>query len=63
MEDIDTTFRTNLSNCYGDVIVKERGGKFFWSLDDHSSTFEEEIPENLYRALLEFHLNGLKSVE
>ena len=31
-------YQTNLENYYGTVEVFTKDGKFFWSLEDHSST-------------------------
>lgn len=47
-------YQTNLENYYGTVEVFTKDGKFFWSLDDHSSTQCEEIPESLYNEIVKF---------
>lgn len=41
-----------IGNYYGDLFVKERNGRFFWGIEDHSGTQWEEIDKTLYRELL-----------
>lgn len=43
-----------IGNYYGHLEVCESDGNYFWSIDDYCGTRYEEIPESLYRALIEF---------
>ena len=48
-----------ISNYYGGIVAKEEGGKFYWGIEDYSTTEFEEIPESLYRELAK-HNEALK---
>ena len=39
---------------YGSLIVKQVEDKFYWSIEDVSTDYWEEIPKYLYDALLKF---------
>lgn len=43
-----------IGNYYGGLAVKEEDGKFFWGIENWDGTGWEEIPESLYRSLVEF---------
>lgn len=44
---------TFIENYYGVLEIFKKDGKFFYSLDDYSSTAEVEISEELYNLLKE----------
>ena len=37
-----------LSNFYGEVVAKEKDGKYFLELDDYSGTSNVEISQELF---------------
>ena len=41
-----------IGNYYGNLSVKEKGGKFYWGIENYNGTYWEEISEDLYNALL-----------
>ena len=41
----------DIENGYGGLEVKEKGGKYYWSIEDCRDTYWEEIPEELYNQL------------
>lgn len=43
-----------IGNYYGGLSVKEEGGKFWWSIENYDGHGWDEIPEILYRALIEY---------
>lgn len=43
-----------VGNYYGSLYVKEEDGKFYWSVENWDGHHWDEIPEYLYRALLQF---------
>lgn len=51
-----------IGNYYGGVIVKKENGKFYWGVDNYDSTYWEEIPESLYKSLIEFE-NARKTLK
>lgn len=47
----------DICNYHGGLAVKAEGGKFFWGLEDcdtHNGYSWDEIPESLYRALVQY---------
>lgn len=44
----------DISNYYGGLSVKTDGGKHYWSIDDYNGNEWKEIPENLYRVLVQY---------
>lgn len=44
----------SIGNYYGGLWVKEQDGRFYWGIESYDGTDWQEIPESLYRALLEF---------
>jgi len=46
----------NIGNHYGGLVVKEDGGRYFWGIRNYDGTEWQEIPESLYRALVEYEL-------
>ena len=56
-----TTSIGTIGNYYGNLEVKQEGDKYFWSIDDWSGYYWEEIPESLYCALIEFETNRKKA--
>lgn len=44
----------SICNHYGGLVVKAESGKHFWAIEDCKDGGWEEIPESLYRALIEF---------
>ncbi len=51
----------DIGNYYGSLSVKEEGGKYFWSIEDYDGHSWDEIPESLYRALVEYETNRVKN--
>jgi hypothetical protein len=52
----------DIGNYYGDLWVKEEEGRFFWQIEDYcSNTPWSEIPESLYRALMDYEATREKS--
>ena len=41
----------NINHEYGGLLIKEEGGKFFWSIEANAFDKWEEIPESLYLEL------------
>jgi len=48
-----------IASCYGGVYASEENGKYYWQLADCSSDLAEEIPKELYDALVEFEVSTL----
>jgi hypothetical protein len=40
-----------LGNYYGDVVAKEKDGKYFLELDDYSGTGKIEISQELFEMI------------
>lgn len=49
-----TTSIGEIGNYYGSLEVKEDNGKFYWGIDNYDEMRWEEIPEELYTALLKY---------
>lgn len=43
-----------IGNYYGGLSVKEEDGKYYWSIENYANTYWKEIPESLYKALIEY---------
>lgn len=43
-----------IGNYYGDLQVATEDGKFFWSIENWDGHNWNEIPESLYKALVEY---------
>ena len=43
-----------IGNYYGCLTVEERGGKYFWSIENWCGHDWEEIPKSLYDELIKF---------
>ena len=43
-----------IGNYYGSLYVTTFDGKFFWSIENYSGNYWEEIPESLYNELVKF---------
>lgn len=43
-----------IGNYYGNLTVKAKDGRFWWSIEDHTGHDWQEIPKSLYTALMEF---------
>ena len=43
-----------IGNYYGGLSVKTEDGKHYWSIENYDGQIWEEIPESLYRALVEY---------
>jgi hypothetical protein len=44
----------NIGNYYGGLSVKTEDGKCYWSIENYTGYRWEEIPDSLYRALVEY---------
>ena len=44
----------NIGNYYGGLSVKAEEGKHYWSIENYDGHDWQEIPESLYRSLLEY---------
>lgn len=44
----------NIANYYGGLSVKAKYGKHYWSIENYDGHDWHEIPESLYRSLLEY---------
>lgn len=44
----------SIGNYYSGLEIKERNGRFFWSIEDWEECEWEEIPKYLYDALNKF---------
>jgi hypothetical protein len=44
----------DIGNHYGGLSVKEEDGKHYWSIENHDGHDWQEIPESLYRSLVEY---------
>jgi hypothetical protein len=44
----------NIGNSYGDLRIKEENGKFYWGIENWNGMGWDEIPEHLFKTLLEF---------
>lgn len=42
----------SIGNYYGDLSVKSKNGKFFWSIENYNGDHWEEISKELYTELL-----------
>ncbi len=43
-----------IGNYYGKLNTKKENGCFYWSIENYSGHYWEEIPESLYKELLTF---------
>jgi len=43
-----------IDNYYGELWVVEFENKYYWSIEDWKNSLWEEIPEDLYRRLVQF---------
>jgi hypothetical protein len=43
-----------IGNYYGGLSVKTEDNKCYWSIENYDGRFWTEIPESLYRALVEY---------
>lgn len=43
-----------IGNYYGCLSIKEEAGRYFWSIGNYDGHSWEEIPEYLYRALVQY---------
>lgn len=53
----------SIRNYYGGLAVKLEDGKYFWSIEDHGGHIWEEIPEELYRALLKYNEGARRTAD
>lgn len=44
----------NIHHPYGGLLVKESGGKYFWSIENQLGEHWEEIPISLFKELNKF---------
>jgi|688.fasta_scaffold1029985_1 hypothetical protein len=44
----------NIGNYYGGLWVKTENNKCYWSIENYDGQNWREIPESLYRALVEY---------
>lgn len=44
----------NICNFYGGLRVKEKDGKYFWNIENYTTSLWEEIPKSLYDELIKF---------
>lgn len=44
----------DIGNYYGGLAVKTEDGKHYWSIENYDGHDWREIPESLYRALVEY---------
>lgn len=44
-----------IGNFYGNLVVKEKNEKYYWSIKDWNGHKWEEIPKSLYDELLKFN--------
>jgi hypothetical protein len=44
----------NIGNYYGGLSVKTEDNKCYWSIENYTGYHWEEIPDSLYRALVEY---------
>jgi hypothetical protein len=54
-----------ISNYYGGLHIMQKGNKFYWLIEDHSTNFDNmdcwaEISEDLFTALEKEHLTPFK---
>lgn len=49
-----------IGNHYGRLTVKEENGSYFWTIEDWDDKHWKEIPETLYRTLVEYETNRVK---
>lgn len=50
-----------IGNYYGRLSVRTERGKFYWGIENYDGCDWEEIPESLYKTLVEYEsarLNG-----
>jgi hypothetical protein len=43
-----------IGNYYGNLEVKQEGGRFYWGIENYDNCWWEEIPEYLFVALNRF---------
>ena len=46
---------SDIGNYYGTLNIAEQSGRFYWGIEDHSSTEYKQIPEYLYEALRKYY--------
>ena len=44
----------NIGNYYGCLNIKEKEGKYFWSIENWDGFVWQEIPKSLYDELIKF---------
>ena len=44
----------DIGNYYGGLSVKTEDGKHYWSIENYDGQDWQEIPESLYRTLVEY---------
>lgn len=49
-----------IGNEYGGLVVKQDGGKYYWSIEGYGGDDWQEIPRNLYDALVRFDEVGME---
>jgi hypothetical protein len=56
MSDLSANTRRigDISNAYGQLEVKQEGGRFFWDIENYDGHYWEEIPKYLFLALNRF---------
>ena len=45
----------NISNHYGSLLIKEKGGIYYWAIDVGLIVVWEKIPKSLYDEIVKFH--------
>jgi hypothetical protein len=51
-----------ITGYYGGLFVKNEGEKYFWGIEDYRATKWEEIPKQLYDALISFEEDSLEKL-
>ena len=54
MGDVKVRAIGEIGNYYGGLGVKQEDGKFFWSIENYSGDHWDEIPQQLYDALIKY---------
>lgn len=58
--DIEETYIGGIGNYYGGLNIKSEKGKFYWGIENHNGTEYKEIPEKLFKTLLNYEKKYLK---